>query len=170
MNPPSAAASPAITVLIADSNRMQAQLLTSALRRRSEFRISTCQVDIASILQAVALGAIVEAGCAPRGTCLCPLPPPYPYAFASVVHFVTYKVQDPTQSNDNLQLNVQFMNGCSAKDGLLATVGQASSRKTKSVSDDGSSLCSARKATFLVFLTTATRAGIVSTGRHASLI
>jgi DNA-binding NarL/FixJ family response regulator len=33
---------------------MQAQLLTSALRRRSEFRISTCLVDIASILQAVA--------------------------------------------------------------------------------------------------------------------
>jgi DNA-binding NarL/FixJ family response regulator len=33
---------------------MQAQLLTSALRRRSEFCISTCQVDIASILQSVA--------------------------------------------------------------------------------------------------------------------
>ncbi len=32
---------------------MQAQLLTSALRRRSEFRISTCPVDIASILHAV---------------------------------------------------------------------------------------------------------------------
>jgi DNA-binding NarL/FixJ family response regulator len=44
----------AIAVLIADSNRMQAQLLTSALRRRSEFRISTCAVDIGSILQAVA--------------------------------------------------------------------------------------------------------------------
>src|SRR5208283_5348052 len=44
----------AINVLIADSNRMQAQLLTSALRRRSEFHISTCQVDIASILNAVA--------------------------------------------------------------------------------------------------------------------
>jgi PleD family two-component response regulator len=53
-NPSSAAASVATTVLIADSNRMQAQLLTSALRRRSEFRISTCPVDIASILQAVA--------------------------------------------------------------------------------------------------------------------
>jgi DNA-binding NarL/FixJ family response regulator len=49
-----ALASSAITVLIADSNRMQAQLLISALRRRSEFRISTCQVDIAAILQAVA--------------------------------------------------------------------------------------------------------------------
>ncbi len=32
---------------------MQAQLLISALRRRSEFRISTCPVDIASILQAI---------------------------------------------------------------------------------------------------------------------
>jgi DNA-binding NarL/FixJ family response regulator len=44
----------AIAVLIADSNRMQAQLLTSALRRRSEFHISTCPIDIASILHAVA--------------------------------------------------------------------------------------------------------------------
>jgi DNA-binding NarL/FixJ family response regulator len=44
----------AITVLIADSNRMQAQLLTSALRRRSEFKITTCPIDIASILHAVA--------------------------------------------------------------------------------------------------------------------
>jgi len=51
LSPP--AASPAISVLIADSNRMQAQLLTSALRRRPEFRISTCPVDIGSILQAV---------------------------------------------------------------------------------------------------------------------
>lgn len=33
---------------------MQAQLLTSALRRRAEFRISTCAVDISSILQTVA--------------------------------------------------------------------------------------------------------------------
>jgi len=32
---------------------MQAQLLISALRRRSEFRISTCPVDIASILESV---------------------------------------------------------------------------------------------------------------------
>jgi DNA-binding NarL/FixJ family response regulator len=48
------AANAAIAVLIADSNRMQAQLLTSALRRRSEFRIATCPIDIASILHAVA--------------------------------------------------------------------------------------------------------------------
>ncbi len=54
MNLSPAAGSEAIAVLIADSNRMQAQLLTSALRRRSEFRVSTCPVDIASILQAVA--------------------------------------------------------------------------------------------------------------------
>jgi DNA-binding NarL/FixJ family response regulator len=54
VSPSSAAASAAITVLIADSNRMQAQLLTSALRRRSEFRICSCLVDSASILQSVA--------------------------------------------------------------------------------------------------------------------
>jgi DNA-binding NarL/FixJ family response regulator len=54
MRPSSVAASVAISVLIADSNGMQAHLLTSALRRRSEFRLSTCLVDIASILQALA--------------------------------------------------------------------------------------------------------------------
>jgi len=54
MSPSSVVVSAAIAVLIADSNRMQAHLLTSALRRRSEFRISTCPVDIDSILQAVA--------------------------------------------------------------------------------------------------------------------
>jgi DNA-binding NarL/FixJ family response regulator len=43
----------AIAVLVADSNRMQAQLLTSALRRRPEFRISACAIDIASILQSI---------------------------------------------------------------------------------------------------------------------
>jgi DNA-binding NarL/FixJ family response regulator len=48
-----AAASSAIPVLIADSNRMQAQLLTGALRRRSEFRIATCPLDAAAILQAM---------------------------------------------------------------------------------------------------------------------
>jgi DNA-binding NarL/FixJ family response regulator len=54
MNSSPASSSVAIPVLIADSNRMQAQLLTSALRRRSEFRISTCAVDEASIVRAVA--------------------------------------------------------------------------------------------------------------------
>jgi DNA-binding NarL/FixJ family response regulator len=58
MSPPPAPVADAITVLIADSNRMQSQLLSSALRRRSEFRISTCPVDIGSILQAVASTAV----------------------------------------------------------------------------------------------------------------
>lgn len=40
-------------VLVADSNRMQAQLLTGALRRRSEFRIATCLMDAQSLLRAV---------------------------------------------------------------------------------------------------------------------
>lgn len=44
----------ATAVLIADSNRMQAQLLTSALRRRSEFCVSTCAVEMAAVLKAVA--------------------------------------------------------------------------------------------------------------------
>src|SRR5712675_3758286 len=52
-SPSPAAASAAIPVLIADSNRMQAQLLTSALRRPSEFRIATCPMSSVAILQAV---------------------------------------------------------------------------------------------------------------------
>ena len=47
------AASTLTGVLIADSNRMQAQLLTSALRRHSEFHITHCQMDSMCILQAV---------------------------------------------------------------------------------------------------------------------
>ena len=42
-----------IEVLIADSNRMQAQLLISALRRRQEFNVTACQMEIVSILRAV---------------------------------------------------------------------------------------------------------------------
>ena len=49
----SAAASNAMGVLIADSNRMQAQLLASALRRRPEFHVAICQMDTISILQAI---------------------------------------------------------------------------------------------------------------------
>lgn len=41
-------------VLIANSNRMEAQLLATALRRRPEFRVAICQMETASILQAVA--------------------------------------------------------------------------------------------------------------------
>jgi len=44
----------ALSVLIADSNRMQAQLLSSALRRRPEFQVATCRMETVSILQAVA--------------------------------------------------------------------------------------------------------------------
>jgi DNA-binding NarL/FixJ family response regulator len=54
MSLPSAATSHALGVLIADSNRMQAQLLTSALRRHAEFRISTCEMETIAIHQAVA--------------------------------------------------------------------------------------------------------------------
>src|SRR5579872_1836096 len=54
MNKSFTAASAAIGVLIADSNRMQAQLLTSALRRRCEFRVTTCAVEVTSILLSVA--------------------------------------------------------------------------------------------------------------------
>jgi DNA-binding NarL/FixJ family response regulator len=53
MSPSSSATSTTIGVLIADSNRMQSQLLTSALRRRSEFHVTTCLLDTASILQSV---------------------------------------------------------------------------------------------------------------------
>jgi DNA-binding NarL/FixJ family response regulator len=49
----SAATSQPVGVLVADSNRMQAQLLTSALRRHAEFRVTHCALDSNSILQAV---------------------------------------------------------------------------------------------------------------------
>ena len=48
-----AATSQAIGVLIADSNRMQSQLLIGALRRHPEFHITACDMETASILQAV---------------------------------------------------------------------------------------------------------------------
>jgi DNA-binding NarL/FixJ family response regulator len=54
MSPPPAVPSNAVSVLVADSNRMQAQLLANALRRRPEFSVTTCQMDTVSILQAVA--------------------------------------------------------------------------------------------------------------------
>jgi DNA-binding NarL/FixJ family response regulator len=53
MNLAVAASSSEIAVLIADSHRMQAQLLVSALRRRSEFRISTCLAEVTPMLDAV---------------------------------------------------------------------------------------------------------------------
>jgi len=56
------------SVLVADSNRMQLQLLAAALRRHSEFNIATCQVDTVGILQAV--GARL-----PRVALVCLSPP-----------------------------------------------------------------------------------------------
>jgi DNA-binding NarL/FixJ family response regulator len=53
MNRLSAAASSTLRVLVADSNRMQAQLLVGALRRRPEFQITACRMDSTSIFQAV---------------------------------------------------------------------------------------------------------------------
>jgi DNA-binding NarL/FixJ family response regulator len=43
-----------IGVLVADSDRMHGQLMTGALRRRPEFRVSTCRVDLDSVLRALA--------------------------------------------------------------------------------------------------------------------
>jgi DNA-binding NarL/FixJ family response regulator len=54
MSPSSGAAPGPISVLVADSNRMQAQLLTGALRRRAEFRVAACRMETAAILKAVA--------------------------------------------------------------------------------------------------------------------
>jgi DNA-binding NarL/FixJ family response regulator len=51
---PAAATSDATRVLVADSNRMQAQLLTRALRRRPEFHITSCPLDTLAILEAAA--------------------------------------------------------------------------------------------------------------------
>ena len=50
----SSATSSPTNVLVADSNRVQAQLLISALRRRPEFAIAGCEMDVASIFRAVA--------------------------------------------------------------------------------------------------------------------
>ncbi|HXY14000.1 MAG TPA: response regulator transcription factor [Terriglobales bacterium] len=50
----SAAISKAISVLVADSNHMQSQLLASALRRRPEFRVSSCELTHNAVLTAVA--------------------------------------------------------------------------------------------------------------------
>ncbi len=54
----SAGLSRTIGVLVADSNQMQSQLLVAALRRRPEFRVSSCQVEMGSILEAMASTAV----------------------------------------------------------------------------------------------------------------
>ena len=48
------ATSSTIGVLVADSNQMQCQLLVRALRRRPEFRVHSCGVDMNVILGAIA--------------------------------------------------------------------------------------------------------------------
>ncbi len=48
------ATSQSIGVLVADSNQMQCQLLVGALRRRPEFRVRSCGVDMNVILSAIA--------------------------------------------------------------------------------------------------------------------
>ena len=47
-----------LTVMVVDSNQMQSQLLVGALRRRPEFRVVPCQMEINSILEATASAAI----------------------------------------------------------------------------------------------------------------
>ena len=54
MNSVSGSTSTTIGVLVADSNQMQCQLLVGALRRRSEFRVHSCGVDMNLILRALA--------------------------------------------------------------------------------------------------------------------
>ena len=49
----SSGAAKAIGVLIADSNHMQAQLLASALRRRPEFRVNSCELTSNAVLTAL---------------------------------------------------------------------------------------------------------------------
>ena len=54
MEPKGVATSSTIGVLVADSNQMQCQLLVGALRRRPEFHVSSCGVDMNVILSAIA--------------------------------------------------------------------------------------------------------------------
>jgi len=68
MNARATSASGALSILVADSNRMQVQLLAGALRRHPEFHITTCPMDTASILKAVAPKP-------PRVALLCLSPP-----------------------------------------------------------------------------------------------
>ena len=48
------ATSSTIGVLVADSNQMQCQLLVSALRRRPEFSVHSCGVEMDVIMSAIA--------------------------------------------------------------------------------------------------------------------
>jgi DNA-binding NarL/FixJ family response regulator len=50
--------SDSVGVLVADSNQMQCQLLVNALRRRSEFCVSSCGLDSEAILETLASASI----------------------------------------------------------------------------------------------------------------
>ena len=50
-----------IGVLVADSNQMQCQLLASALRRRPEFRVSSCNLEAEAILRGMVASPIAVA-------------------------------------------------------------------------------------------------------------
>jgi len=52
------AVSNSIGVLVADSNPMQSQLLTGALRRRPEFAVYSCDLNVDIILEALDVGEI----------------------------------------------------------------------------------------------------------------
>src|SRR5580698_4194856 len=54
MEPLSTATSNPIGILVADSNYMHCQLLAGALRRRAEFRVSSCRLDIDAMVMAIA--------------------------------------------------------------------------------------------------------------------
>src|SRR5207244_12101305 len=53
-----ATAAQPISVLIADSNQMQCQLLVGALRRRPEFRVAFCSADMNLMLNAIAASSV----------------------------------------------------------------------------------------------------------------
>ena len=50
-----------IGILVADSNHMHGQLLTGALRRRAEFRVTSCCLDIDAIIATIAKDPIAVA-------------------------------------------------------------------------------------------------------------
>jgi DNA-binding NarL/FixJ family response regulator len=53
MNARATAVSGAMSILVADSNRMEVQLLAGALRRHPDFHVTSCAMDTVSILKAV---------------------------------------------------------------------------------------------------------------------
>jgi len=58
MGPSPARPCDSISVLVADSNQMQCQLLTSALRRRPEFRVVSCLPEMDAVIDAIDSAAV----------------------------------------------------------------------------------------------------------------